>query len=571
MTRPFSSLPLQPTRPGQRRVQRQRANLLGCSLGCLVAGCAERYDIGAFGNTLLQTGDVAPGIGVLLADGIEDADVLLQGVKSPLSSGNNRLAGVIPGGDLDGDGFDDLLVAASESPHSLHILYGGPRPSGRVVRLAQRSSALRLDEKRYFPYFQPWGFPRHGDFDGDGTNDLAIGVGEDLYTYGYELSGKAAAERDAALAGLVQRWTEQPAFLWYGSPERPAQVEFPLDAVAFRARDDLSSQLARVLEQHAPEEIEAQLSVELQLSWLGDVDGDGHGDLALSTSYWVAWGHTGRQRAQCVSYLYYGGARLEVGGEARPPDARLPGFLLAGLGDVNGDGLADVVVVAGDRSTQLDVEELLPQYVFPGSAQRLAGEVSVQDLGVPVQSSSLRSPLGVGDLDGDGIGDLLSWGAYENYLSTDLVYGSPDLLQRPLEATRVSATFAGRVKRAEVYDGGDYDGDGRTDLLLHKTFWNNDGSDDPYPLQPPADQARLIPGSATRYAGVYDLDVIQPSREQRRNELNAASPESAGDFDGDGRSDVVLVNDSDVRIKFGAALQLQVPVQRGVESPVVIR
>jgi hypothetical protein len=535
----FVSAPATYPRP-RRRVQRQLPRLLGCSLGCLVAGCAERYDIGALPGQL-QTGDAAPssaGVGVLLADGLEDADAVLDGVT--------RLAGYP--GDLDGDGFDDLLVTGAEHPQIMHILYGGPRPADGVVRLAGRSSALGLDEYRYSPTID---FPRHGDFDSDGVNDLAVGV-SDISFYTYGLSGEAAAEQDAALADLVQHWTEQRALLWYGSPERAAQLEFPFDAVAFRAGDDLSGHLARVLEEHDPEELEAQIDVGLQLRWLGDVDGDGHGDLSLSTGFWVSWGHTERQHTECVSYLYYGGPRLEVGGEARQPDARLQGVMLMGLGDVNGDGLADVV--AGDGSVPLDGGNLGPLYVFPGRRQRLAGEVSIQDLSVPVQISSVRLPMGVGDLDGDGIGDLLNRSFEQDQLSFDLVYGSPDLLQRPLDTTRVGATFAGRARELDVYDGGDYDGDGMSDLLLYKAFWKGDGSGDPSTLQPQGDQARLIPGSTTRYAGAYDLDLIQPSTEPRPDAWYAVVPGAAGDLDGDGSSDVVLTNGSEVHIKFGAAL-----------------
>jgi hypothetical protein len=552
LTQPYSSPPLQPTRAGQHRVQRQLFSLLGGFLGYLVAGCAERYDIGAIRDTPshLQTGDVAPssaGIGVLLADGVEDADAVLEGVTGVTG---------LPG-DLDGDGFDDLLVTGAEYPYSMRIFYGGPRPSDGVVRQAQRSSSLRLDEDRYSPTVD---YPRRGDFDGDGRHDLAVGGGENsVFLYG--LSGEAGAEQDAALADLMQRWTDQRAFLWYGNSGRPAQVEFPIDAVAFRAGDDLSSRLALVLEEHTPEDVDAAISVGTNLHWLGDVDGDGHGDLALSTGFTVHWGYTARDHTECVSYLYYGGPRLEVGGEARQPDARLPGFVLAGLGDVNGDGLADVV--AGDGSAPFDGRDL-PLYVLPGSTQRLANDVSVQDLSVPFQISSQRTPFGVGDLDADGIGDLLSLGGDEDQMFFDLVYGSPDLLQRPLDATRVSATFSsGVASLADIYEGGDYDGDGKSDLLLWKTF--SEGA--PPTLQRGSDQARLIPGNTNRHAGAYDLDLLQPSRELSATELYAAVPSPAGDFDGDGLADITLLNAStqlglpepyEVRIKFGATLQSQV-------------
>lgn len=565
MTQPFASLPPHPTLLPLRRTRRQLARLLGCSLGCLIAGCAERYDIGAFRPQQLQTGDVVrsgAGIGLLIADGIEDADAVFEGVST-------LVAGRV--GDLDGDGFDDVVVGTGpvDALSGLHIVYGGPRPSDGVVRLAQRSSALSIDESRQYsvPDLQ-----LHGDFDGDGVNDLVFNADDGFFTYTYALSDADAAAQAAALADVVQRWTEQPAFLWYGSPERPAQVQFPSDAVAFRAGDDLSSHLARALAEQDAEEIEADIVVSSMLSWLGDVDGDGHGDLALSTSFRVTWYHgeprpdgvdivPGRERTETVNYLYYGGMRLGVGGEAPEPDARLPGFVLTSIGDVDGDGLADVAARTGDENAAIDLAEFPPLYVLPGSAQRLAGDVSARDLGVPVQISKLTIPAGMGDLDGDGIGDLLSWRSDENQTSFDLVYGSPDLLQRPLDATRVSATFVDRASSIDMIDmsqADDYDGDGLSDLLLWKTFWKDNGSGESSTWELQWEQARLIPGSTTRYAGAYDLDGIQPSRAPQDNHEYSIVPRGVGDFDGDGHSDVVLRSFPGVYIKFGEPLQSQV-------------
>jgi hypothetical protein len=49
--------------------------------------------------------------------------------------------------------------------------------------------------------------------------------------------------------------------------------------------------------------------------------------------------------------------------------------------------------------------------------------------------------------------------------------------------------------------------------------------------------------------------VLQPPSRELRSDEWAVLPGAAGDFDGDGRSDVVLTSFSDARIKFGATLQ----------------
>jgi len=77
----------------------------------------------------------------------------------------------------------------------------------------------------------------------------------------------------------------------------------------------------------------------------GDVNGDGYGDVVVGAPrYYVSAGYDGR-----VSVYYGSGSGLGGGTHLNLPSSSLPdnfGFSVAGAGDVNGDGYADILVGA---------------------------------------------------------------------------------------------------------------------------------------------------------------------------------------------------------------------------------
>ena len=102
----------------------------------------------------------------------------------------------------------------------------------------------------------------------------------------------------------------------------------------------------------------------------------------------------------------------------------------------------------------------------------------------------------------------------------------------------------------EVRGCGDYDGDGANDLL----FWNVFVSGDPARPIPARDEVRLIRGGAQRWSGRFDVVLQQANPESNEGNIQVAAY-PAGDFDGDGRADLLMGGTrSGIHLKFGGPL-----------------
>ena len=119
----------------------------------------------------------------------------------------------------------------------------------------------------------------------------------------------------------------------------------------------------------------------------GDVNGDGYEDILVSSTRGV--------------FLYLG----HKGGPSVTPDAILvgpnPGTILtpAGrVGDLNGDGYNDAIIVDQDRQTA---------YFYPGGANGLS-DTTRSTVGAPLSPGQFGTVTrGSGDLNGDGYADLV--------------------------------------------------------------------------------------------------------------------------------------------------------------------
>ncbi|MCM2504000.1 hypothetical protein NDN16_09965 [Aureimonas altamirensis] len=277
----------------------------------------------------------------------------------------------------------------------------------------------------------------------------------------------------------------------------------------------------------------------------GDVNGDGFDDMLVGTA------------SGSVAYIVFGGSAHAASGMAGEPGMPASAIRsqsgtgtvltsLAAAGDVNADGLADVVLAAMDASghagrvyvvfgragtsaVQLDdIAAGLGGYVIDGAAGDLAG-------------ASIAS---AGDANRDGLDDVAITAPGSGGGRTYIVYGKSD--GGPIDLTDASGgsagfridgdTATGAIARS-VATVGDVSGDGLADYILGTPDLNVTG------LQ--AGGAVLVFGRANA-SDIQLSSIIAGNgggfviRGESAGDLAGAAVSPAGDVNGDGLADLLV-------------------------------
>lgn len=208
----------------------------------------------------------------------------------------------------------------------------------------------------------------------------------------------------------------------------------------------------------------------------GDVNGDGYADVIVGTpgigtdpahynsgAAYVVYGKSGTAALNLFSFSGAGNASAGFAIWGATPGGRI-GNSVAGLGDVNGDGLADLAV----SGSFLD-----SSYVVFGNSTGAA--VNLSALGsngfvIPKTNMAEANIVGVGDINGDGLSDMLLTNAAD---VAYVVYGTSST--NNVSLTDVAAGVGGfsinvsstnTTAHKKISAGGDINGDGLADLLI---------------------------------------------------------------------------------------------------------
>lgn len=512
-------------RSSGRCLLRTRASRSCMLLVLGASACGQRFELGDLGARDSQLAEPPRDLalaGIPLLDSISDADAQIAPIPDHTDFSDEAIiAPSIAAGDVDGDGYDDVVIQHTlfDSPplrYVFRIVYGGPRPSDGVIPIDPGAS-FGLELK----YQYRFSVTPAGDVNGDGLADLFITTGVRYMTW--------------APGGWRHEYGSDPgpaAYLLYGSAERASTqgVATLSDvAVAFSDRDDIGREVTDEL-----------FYKTVSLNALGDIDGDGLDDFALTTSILgdpePALGEVLEPRGS-ATHLFYGQSQPFSSDPAQQrPAAKLERVLEAQpLGDVDGDGFGDVILVA-------DIQRILP-----GSATRRSGDVALAAAlpidGLPPYLATQQGPSAVGDLDQDGYADFVLRDPRIQDESADvhggysyLVYGAADLFERErLSADDANATFDARAS-GWLLPAGDWDADGIPDLALFHYTWVAGQLYSKIAEQ----ELLLLRGSESRFSGLFEAPLLGGTVEPGMGPVPWA-PTRLGDLDGDGFADLSVM------------------------------
>jgi len=503
------------------------------SLGRAVAWAG---DVNGDGYTDLLVG--APGAGSATGEvylylgnvnGLADTPALtLTGALGGDAFGT-ALAG---GGDVNGDGYADFLVgapAASAGAGQVYLFLGGVSIDATAALTLTGIARDGLGKVLALA----------GDVNGDGYADFLVGLpdaasgagGAQLFRGGAApdgtadliLTGGAAGDAfGSALAGLGDTNGDGYADFAVGAPGvngDTGQVSLFLGGASTGATAAMTYTGANFGHRFGA-----------ALAGGGDVNGDGYTDLSVAAPAYSA--STGRL------YLYYGGA----GGPDTTADAIRTGSgtgasfaaSLAGCGDVDGDGYADLLVGApGMNSNAGQI------FLYYGGTTGLGNPSSLVQFGGMGGAKLGTSLAGGGDANGDGFADFVAGGPQANSAAglARLFLGSGRAPNSALSASIDGAGDGARLGRA-VALAGDVNGDGLSDLLVGAFASAAGGTN--------SGRVWLWPGAGTGVVGAaQSIGIGKPG------DFYGRAVTGAGDANGDGYADVLVgapQNDPDTTI-----------------------
>ena len=456
-----------------------------------------------------------------------------------VDSGDNSGRSVSDAGDVNGDGIDDLIVGADGAGNSgsAYVLFGSTNGFASNLDLSalDGNNGFRLDRGLSTNEFG-YSVSSAGDVNGDGIDDLIVGAPESFP------NGISNAGSSYVVFGSTGGFAST-----FNIIELDGGNGFRITGIDEQDRSGIS------------------------VSGAGDVNGDGLADVIIGATR----GDPNRKPNAGESYVVFGSSGgfasnlnlSELDGSngfrlAGISEADRSGISVGGAGDVNGDGLADVIIGAywSDAGGNEDAGE---SYVVFGSSGGFASNLNLSELdgsnrfrlrGIDADDYSGFSVSGAGDVNNDGIADIIIGArrgdpsgigaAGESYV----VFGSSGGFASNLNLSdldgnngfRIDGIGSADASGASVSSASDVNGDGITDIIIGAPGAERDGSR-------AAGEGYVVFGSSVGFSASLDLSELDGTNGFRIDGISidefanlGRSVSGAGDINADGLADIII-------------------------------
>ena len=353
-----------------------------------------------------------------------EADTL-QGIVINPPDANGRFGqSVSDAGDLNSDGFDDIIIGAVGYPYLIgkaFIYFGGP--------VIETIPDLVLTNGEYF---FGGSVSKAGDVNGDGYSDVIVGVGHYAFSFNGQVSVYFGGQNMDNIPDVV-------------IPQGGKSVSTAGDVNG----DGYSDVITTGGIYFGGPSMDNILDVAFggyPVSDAGDVNKDGYDDVIVGVAWWP------------TAHIFFGGAAMDNIPDVIIETEEIYDFQVSDAGDVNGDGFADVMASNPDAGL-FSIGKIF--IYFGGTPMNNVADITLVGLrnfgGFGYRLSS------AGDINHDGYSDLLTGTWNYNTFDSFLLFGGPLMDNDPDAVMRGSA---GQPPDMWVSSAGDFDGDGFPEMLV---------------------------------------------------------------------------------------------------------
>ncbi|MHC0065416.1 beta strand repeat-containing protein [Nostoc sp. UIC 10890] len=452
-------------------------------------------------------------------------------VINGIAAFDNSGSSVSSAGDINGDGFDDLIIGSS------YVVFGSNSGFNAQFNLSSLDGSNGFVINGILSEGLGRSVSSAGDINGDGFDDLIIGAPF------ASPNGQSAAGSSYVVFGSNNGFNAQ-----FNLSSLDGSDGFVINGIA--ESDNSGS----------------------SVSSAGDINGDGFDDLVIGARYadpngqsvagssYVVFGSNSGFDAQFNLSTLDGSNGFVINGINQ---LDFSGWSVSNAGDINGDGFDDLVIGAryADPNGRSRVGK---SYVVFGSNSGFDAQFNLSSLDgsngfvisgiidIDAYNGSVWSVSNAGDINGDGFDDLIigardaSPNGQSRVGESYVVFGSSSGFAANLNLSSLDGSDGFVIKGIAAYDrsgssvssAGDINGDGFDDLIIGALRASPNG-------QSGAGSSYVVFGRSSSFGAQFNLSSLDGSDGFVINGIAAydssgSSVSSAGDINGDGFDDLII-------------------------------